>query len=60
MDRKITKKEKNKKEDQALIKFLVQTKNGEYAEIETSSLDYVRVPELTYEPEEIVYYGIHN
>lgn len=44
----------------ALIKFLEKTKDGEYAEIEKSSLDYSRVSSdlETIELEENYYYSL--
>ena len=33
------------KEEKALLNFLRQTKQGKYAEIDESSLDYIRVKE---------------
>ena len=48
--------------EQFLIKFLEQTKRGEYAEIEISSLDYLRIKEETIvvDEEDNYYYGISN
>jgi len=41
-----------------ILKFLVLTKSGEYAELEKSSLEYLRMPELREEifDEEEYYY----
>lgn len=48
-----------KPQDDVIIKFLERTKQGKYAEIERSSLDYVRIKEETIVVEEDnYYYGI--
>jgi len=59
-------KEKNKsneriKSEEALLKFLRMTKNGKYAQIEESSLEYSRTKEETEyydQPDEEYYYSI--
>jgi hypothetical protein len=45
-------------EVEATLNFLQRVKEGEYAPIETSSLQYVRIQTLTENLEEFYYYGI--
>jgi hypothetical protein len=45
-------------EEETLISFLQETKNGKYARIEKSSLSYVRIKETTFITEGQYYYSI--
>jgi len=56
---KIQKNKKSKKDQEVILKFLRQTKEGKYAVVEKSSLKYTRIqdeiPEIN---EEIYYYSL--
>ena len=59
--KKVELKNKLKKNNTALIKFLRQTKEGKYAPVEKSSLKYSRLEETIESinvPEDNYYYGL--
>jgi hypothetical protein len=56
---KIQKNKKLKKDQDVILKFLKQTKEGKYAVVEKSSLKYTRIQdELPETNEEIYYYSL--
>ena len=53
---KIQKNKKLKKDQEVILKFLKQTKEGKYAVVEKSSLKYTRIQDEVPETNEEIYY----